>query len=66
MLNNQELAAIDDWRFRQRMPSRAPAIRQLLVLGLKAGNGKALRRPQRSQDIGVTPEVDSGASEERS
>lgn len=31
MLNNEELAAIDDWRFKQRMPSRAAAIRELFA-----------------------------------
>lgn len=35
MLDDDELAAIDDWRFKQRMPSRAAAIRQLLQIGLR-------------------------------
>ena len=35
MLNEEELAAIDDWRFKQRMPSRAAAIRQLLNIALR-------------------------------
>ena len=30
MLNEDELVAIDDWRFDRRMPSRASAIRELL------------------------------------
>jgi hypothetical protein len=29
MLNEDELAALDDWRFERRMPSRAAAIREL-------------------------------------
>jgi hypothetical protein len=33
-LTPQELSEIDDWRFMQRMPSRAAAIRALLKLGL--------------------------------
>ena len=36
MLNEDELAALDDWRFAQRMPSRAAAIRELLRRGLIA------------------------------
>jgi len=34
MLSPQELAAVDDYRFRQRMPSRAAAVRELFRLGL--------------------------------
>jgi hypothetical protein len=34
MLADGELAALDDWRFRKRMPSRASAIRELLKRGL--------------------------------
>ena len=34
MLDDAELAAIDDYRFQNRMPSRAPAVRQLLRLGM--------------------------------
>jgi hypothetical protein len=34
MLNDDELKAIDDWRFENRLPSRAAAIRELLRRGL--------------------------------
>jgi metal-responsive CopG/Arc/MetJ family transcriptional regulator len=37
MLRSDELAAVDEWRFAMRMPSRAAAIRELLRRGL-AGN----------------------------
>jgi Ribbon-helix-helix protein, copG family len=53
MLNDEELAALDDWRFAMRMPSRAAAIRELLRRGLadvdlrKAGNNR------KSKDFGV-------------
>ena len=30
MLNDEELRAIDDWRFKHRLPSRAAALRELL------------------------------------
>jgi hypothetical protein len=36
MLHPDELGAIDDWRFRKRMPSRASAVRELLRRGLSA------------------------------
>lgn len=35
MLDPTELRAIDDWRFANRMPSRAAAIRELLRRGLR-------------------------------
>lgn len=35
MLDDLEMEAIDDWRFRNRMPSRAAAIRELIRLGLE-------------------------------
>jgi hypothetical protein len=34
MLSPEELTAIDDFRFRHRMPTRAAAVRELLKLGL--------------------------------
>ena len=54
MLTPEELKALDDWRFRQRMPSRASAVRELLKRGLAAeGFGSALAG-QKSEDFGVT------------
>jgi hypothetical protein len=34
MLAPEELAAVDDFRFEHRMPTRAAAVRELLKLGL--------------------------------
>lgn len=34
MLSPDELAALDDFRFQHRMPTRAAAVRELLKLGL--------------------------------
>ena len=34
MLTESEQAALDDWRFAKRMPSRASAVRELLKRGL--------------------------------
>lgn len=36
MVAEEELDALDDWRFKQRMPSRAAAVRELLRRGLAA------------------------------
>ena len=36
MLSPEELAAVDDFRFKHRMPTRAAAVRELLKLGLTA------------------------------
>ena len=36
MLTESEQAALDDWRFAKRMPSRASAVRELLKRGLAA------------------------------
>ena len=53
MLSNEELSALDDWRFQRRMPSRAAAIRELLRRGLKAELGAETDRSMRSGDFGV-------------
>ena len=58
MLSGEELAALGDWRFTQRMPSRAAAIRHLLRLGLEAAVRSDSNRPTRSQDFGVVRDVD--------
>ena len=34
MLSPEELALVDDFRFKNRMPTRAAAVRELLKLGL--------------------------------
>lgn len=53
MLTDEELAALDDWRFARRMPSRAAAIRELLRRGLSA-EGFALANAQtQSKEFGV-------------
>ncbi len=36
MLQPQELEAIEEWRFKARMPSRAAAVRELIRRGLMA------------------------------
>jgi hypothetical protein len=54
MLTPEELAALDDWRFKRRMPSRAAAVRELLKRGLAAEGFDLATFGQRSQDYGVT------------
>ena len=52
MLSPEELAAIDDFRFRHRMPTRAAAVRELLKIGL-AGAGIDAPAGVKSSDYGV-------------
>jgi hypothetical protein len=56
MLTNGELAALDDWRFRKRMPSRASAIRELLKRGLQAEGFTLAENGSKSKDYGIIPE----------
>ena len=53
MLTDDELAAIDNWRFERRMPSRAAAIRELLKRGLAAEGFALADRDVKSKDFGV-------------
>jgi len=53
MLTPEELALVDDWRFKKRMPSRASAVRELLKRGLVAEGFDIAIQGQRSQDFGV-------------
>lgn len=56
MLTEEELAALDDWRFSRRMPSRAAAVRELLKRGLEAEGFDVARQGRKSQDFGVIEE----------
>jgi hypothetical protein len=53
MLTQQELRAIDTWRFAKRMPSRAAAIRELLSRGLTAEGFGEVEDGQKSKDFSV-------------
>jgi hypothetical protein len=53
MLMQEELRAIDTWRFAKRMPSRAAAIRELLKRGLAAEGFAEVPDGQRSKDFSV-------------
>ncbi|MGN6585070.1 MAG: hypothetical protein ACTHJV_15330 [Rhizobiaceae bacterium] len=52
MLSAEELTALENWRFEQRMPSRAAAVRELLRRGL-AAEGMLRGQGLKSQDFGV-------------
>jgi hypothetical protein len=52
MLSPDELSAIDDFRFRQRMPTRAAAVRELLRMGL-ASLGSRASDGMKSSSYGV-------------
>ncbi len=57
MLTGDELAALDDWRFQRRMPSRAAAVRELLKRGLAADGFNFADRRAKSTDYGVIDET---------
>ena len=53
MLSPEELSALDDFRFKQRMPSRAAAVRELFRLGLASAGLVLLTKGKKSSDFGV-------------
>lgn len=67
MVDGEELAALEDFRFTNRMPSRAAAIRELLRRGLAATGYKLDEKRGASSEYGVTRGYSGeggGASEE--
>ena len=62
MLDNTELEAIENWRFKTRMPSRAAAVRELMRRGLTAEGFKMANIGGSSESYGVlsTPAADGG------
>jgi metal-responsive CopG/Arc/MetJ family transcriptional regulator len=63
MLDQDELAAIDDWRFKQRMPSRASAIRELLRIALQIKRTGTADPSMRSQDFGIVGNGGAGSND---
>jgi hypothetical protein len=59
MLTSEELDALENWRFEQRMPSRASAVRELLRRGLAAEGKLQLAPGSKSGDYGVLDAVDA-------
>ncbi len=57
MLSVDELKVVDDFRFKQRMPSRAAAVRELMKRGLAAEGYSVATHGTKSADYGVTGEL---------
>jgi hypothetical protein len=53
MLDNDELEAIENWRFQTRMPSRAAAVRELMRRGLAGEGFKVANVGGQSDSYGV-------------
>ncbi|RWM07025.1 MAG: hypothetical protein EOR72_30810 [Mesorhizobium sp.] len=53
MLTEEELAALENWRFEKRMPSRSAAVRELLRRGLASDGFLTASAGVKSQDFGV-------------
>lgn len=53
MLSPEELTVLDDFRFKERMPSRAAAVRELLKRGLAAEGYSLGPHGGKSSDYGV-------------
>lgn len=53
MLDSDELRAVEDFRFAQRMPSRAAAVRELLRRGLAAEGYEIDKLAANSRSFGV-------------
>ena len=62
MLDSQELKALDDWRFKKRMPSRAAAVREIIRRGLAAEGFESALAGQGSSSFGVIDTAGSDAS----
>lgn len=63
MLSADELAALENWRFEKRMPSRAAAVRELLRRGLASDGFLTAEAGVKSQDFGVVSQGGSGSSD---
>ena len=62
MLDADELSAVDDFRFQNRMPSRAAAVRELMKRGLSAEGFSAANSGSKSSSFGV---LDAPSAERR-
>ena len=53
MLSPEELAALDDFRFKHRMPTRAAAVREILKLGLTVVTDSDANAGVKSSNYGI-------------
>jgi hypothetical protein len=65
MLTEDEQAALDDWRFVKRMPSRAAAVRELLKRGLAAEGFATAKNGSKSMDYGIVDATRGRAKKSR-
>jgi hypothetical protein len=65
MLMDEELAALDDWRFAKRMPSRAAAVRELLKRGLAAEGFDLAETGSKSKDFGIVESSEADINRSR-
>jgi hypothetical protein len=63
MLDDKELEAVESWRFKTRMPSRAAAVRELLRRGLAAEGFDTAQTGHRSAEFGVVRTPRDGQGE---
>jgi hypothetical protein len=61
MLSPEELEAVDDFRFKQRMPSRAAAVRELFRIGLANVDALSPVAGKKSSEFGVLETDDKGS-----
>ncbi len=60
MLDPAELALVDDFRFKKRMPTRAAAVRELLKRGLSAEGFQVAAVGAKSSDYGLSGKTPDG------
>jgi hypothetical protein len=63
MLDDKELEAVESWRFKKHMPSRAAAVRELLRRGLAAEGFDTAQAGHRSAEFGVVRTPQDGQGE---
>jgi hypothetical protein len=62
MLTAEELAALENWRFEKRMPSRSAAVRELLRRGLDADGFLTAGQGTKSRDFGILSSANGDGS----
>jgi hypothetical protein len=64
MLSPEELDAVDNFRFKLRMPSRAAAVRELFRLGLASNGVTVADGHSKSGDFGVLASPNSDGKDQ--
>lgn len=66
MLTADELAALENWRFEKRMPSRSAAVRELLRRGLASDGFLMAEQGVKSREFGVLPDGEGKTNDRHS